>query len=121
VAESMKNPWWERFWQPTPTWQIVATVEAADEIPDRLPEMGIVVVGSREHPKWLVFDCPCNTGHRIMVTLDPANRPHWRITNRNKLSIYPSIDYRGSRMRCHYLIHRGRTVWVRDIDGDFYG
>jgi hypothetical protein len=112
-------PFWE--WIPGRAWRIVATVEAADEIPERLPRRGAVIVGSLLRPKWLAFDCPCKTGHRIMVTLDPAHRPHWIIQKGKKLSISPSVDYRTAEKRCHYYLADGKITWVKDMNGEFYG
>jgi Family of unknown function (DUF6527) len=111
-------PFWE--WIPGRAWRIVATVEAADEIPDRLPSRGAVLVGSLQRPKWLAFDCPCGDGHRIMVTLDATHRPHWRITKVRKLSVYPSIDYQSSIKRCHYCVSNGQIKWVREFDRGYY-
>jgi Family of unknown function (DUF6527) len=107
-----KIPFWE--WIPGRAWRIVSTVEAADEIPKRLPSTGAVIVGSLKSPKWLAFDCPCKTGHRIMVTLDPAHRPHWVIKDIKKLSISPSVDYRTPEKRCHYYVNNGKIQWVHD-------
>lgn len=103
-------PFWE--WIPGRAWRIVATVDAADEIPQRLPSCGAVIVGSLQQPKWLAFDCPCKTGHRIMVALDPAHRPHWSLKKGKKLGISPSIDYRTAKMRCHYFVTDGKIHWV---------
>jgi hypothetical protein len=111
-------PFWE--WIPGRAWRIVATVEAADEIPERLPRSGAVIVGSLQRPKWLAFDCPCKTGHRIMVTLDPAHRPHWMIKTGKKLSISPSVDSRTAEKRCHYYVTDGKIRWVKDINGGLY-
>lgn len=110
------------FWQwiPGRAWRIVAAVDAADEIPDRLPTNGAVLVGSTQRPKWLAFDCPCKTGHRIMVTLDPSHRPHWVVSNTKKLTIYPSVDYRTSERRCHYYVTKGKIQWVENTEGGFY-
>jgi hypothetical protein len=112
-------PFWE--WIPGRAWRIVATVEAADEVPERLPSRGAVVVGTLERPKWLAFDCPCKTGHRIMVTLDPAHRPHWVIREGKKLTLSPSVDYRAAQRRCHYHLTNGKIIWVEEKNGGLYG
>ena len=108
--------WWE-WWAPFRPWRIVATVEAADEIPARLPPRGAVIVGSIERPKWIAFDCPCKSGHRIMITLDPSHRPHWRIVSRGRLTLSPSVDYDGNGRRCHYFVRDGFVEWVKDMYG----
>jgi len=112
VAKVSSVPWWQ--WIPGRRWRIVATVEAADEIPQRLPRNGVVLVGSRQQPKWLAFDCPCRTGHRIMVTLDAKHSPHWTISKEQKLTVWPSVDYHVPDRRCHYIIRYGRILWVRE-------
>jgi hypothetical protein len=119
MASVGKIPFWE--WVPGRAWRIVVVVEAADEIPGRLPSHGAVIVGSLQRPKWLAFDCPCRSGHRIMVTLDRKHRPHWRVENAKKLSVYPSVDYRGTDRRCHYFVTNGKIRWVKDLDGGLDG
>lgn len=112
MARVGRIPFWQ--WVPGRAWRVVAIVEAADDIPPRLPSQGAILVGSFQQPKWLAFDCPCKTGHRIMVSLDRAHRPHWTIKKEGKLSITPSIDYRTPKKRCHYWIINGKTEWVKD-------
>lgn len=119
MAKVGRVPWWQ--WLPWLSWRIVACVEAADEIMERIPRNGIVLVGSLDRPKWAVFDCPCGTGHRIMVTLDIRHRPHWAIIAVNPLTLAPSIDFHSPERRCHYFIRRGRTIWVREYEGGSYG
>jgi len=112
MADMSKISWWQ--WLPIPWWRIVATVDAADEVPLHIPRKGAVLVGSRKKPKWLAFDCPCRSGHRIMVTLDVTHTPHWKITGASSLSLWPSIDYQTRSRRCHYIVRNGRTLWVHD-------
>jgi len=99
-------PWWP--------WRIVAIVAEADEVPDKLPYRGAVIVGSPSYLKWLVFDCPCRKGHRIMVTLDRHHKPYWRLSNNFLMSLWPSVDAKFSGRRCHYIIRNGATHWVHD-------
>lgn len=68
----MKFSWKE--WLPWRKWRIGAVVDAADEVPERLPPKVAVLVGSTAHPKWLAFDCPCGEVHRIVVSLDLRHR-----------------------------------------------
>lgn len=102
-------------WMPGRAWRIVTIVGAADEIPARLPKKGAVVVGSLKNPKWIAFDCPCGTGHRVLISLDRGHFPHWVIANTSKLSLYPSVDYKTPSRRCHYFVKNGRTVWVKPL------
>ncbi len=94
-------------------WRVVQVVDAADEVPKRLPRNGAFLVGSRRRWKWIVFDCPCWTGHRIMLNLDKARWPYWTVTKRGGLTISPSIDYKRWGRRCHFFIRNGVVRWVR--------
>jgi hypothetical protein len=102
-----------------PRWRVIMQVEAADEVPSELPEYGVVVVGGEQYPRWLVFDCPCGKGHRIMLNLDPSRRPVWRVW-REPLTISPSIDDVTKTRRCHFFLRRGRVYWVRGLEGSWY-
>ena len=110
MAELGRVPWWQ--WLPVFGWRIVANVESADEVPKRLPRAGAVLVGPAARPKWIVFDCPCRTGHRIMLTTDRVHSPHWTTTVKGRLTITPSIDYHTATLRCHYFIRNGRVKWT---------
>ncbi len=99
-------------WLPGRSWRVVATVLEGDEVPVRLPQNGAVLVGSPARPKWLAFDCPCRSGHRIMANLDANRYPFWQVVGRKRLSVWPSFDVRREARRCHYLILQGRTLWV---------
>lgn len=106
----MKFSWTQ--WLPFRSWRLLATVEAADEVPERLPARGMILVGSADYPKWLAFNCPCKQNHRILVPLDRAKKPHWRVEGVTKVSLFPSVDAFRGKVRCHYIIRNGRTQWV---------
>jgi hypothetical protein len=102
--------WWQ--WIPIFRWRIVGTVESADEVPARLPRNGAILVGSLAAPKWIAFDCPCRTGHRILLNADRARRPHWSVGVQRRLTITPSVDFKDASKRCHYIVRNGHIQWV---------
>lgn len=104
--------WWRRL--TGPTWRIVSVVEAADEVPERLKDGAVILVQSGETPKWLVFDCACGSGHRIFLNLDRGRWPHWRFRQSDVLTVWPSVDFDAPEKRCHYILRRGRVIWVPD-------
>ena len=108
--------WWQSLPLPWRGWRIVRHVLAGDEVPERLPHRGIVLVGSSDNATWAVLDCPCRTGHRLMVNLDKTRRPFWGIESRNPLSIRPSIDNITPERRCHFTIRAGKTIWAIDTN-----
>jgi hypothetical protein len=56
-----------------------------------------------------------------MVSLDTRHQPHWRVMTTTPFTLAPSIDFRSPERRCHYIIRRGRTIWVRDDEGGSRG
>lgn len=112
MADNMKISWWQ--WLPIFGWRIVGVVESADDIPHRLPRNGAVLVGPRTCPKWIAFDCPCRSSHRIMLNTDKARSPYWSITIQGDLTISPSVDYHNPKRRCHYFVRNGRIWWVHE-------
>src|ERR1700722_863439 len=110
MAALIQIPWWQKL--PIFGWRVVGSVDAADEIPPLLPRNGAILVGTLRQPKWIVFDCPCRTGHRIMLNTDRARSPCWKVTTKGSLTISPSVDYDSGDRNCHYFIRKGRTVWT---------
>lgn len=111
MARLAWRTWWQRL--TGPIWRIVMTVEAADEVPERLAVGSVVLVQSGEIAKWLIFDCPCG-GHRILLNLDRSRWPYWRFQQSHALSVWPSVDFEGPSRRCHYILRRGHVFWVKD-------
>lgn len=113
--------WLQRLWRGVSApvvvrpWRLAGIVSEGDEVPDRIPARRAFLVGASAGWKWLVFDCPCHAGHRIMLNLDPGRRPFWnlRVSSKRRITVSPSIDYRGRGLSCHYFIRDGRVVWAR--------
>lgn len=103
--------WWQSLPLPWRTWRIVEHVGAGDEVPERLPYRGVVLVGAPRSATWAVLDCPCRAGHRLMVNLDRTRHPFWRIESGKPLSIRPSIDNITPERRCHFIVRGGKTSW----------
>lgn len=100
---------------PSRSWRLEATVSDMDEVPPHIGSRRAYLVATARRHKWLVFDCPCGTGHRIVLNLDRDRRPVWtlRVSKRGVLTLYPSVDYRDDRLACHYVLLDGRVEWVR--------
>ena len=112
--------WLRRLWRVASTcmvirpWRLAGIVSEGDKVPDRIPARRAFLVGASSRWKWLVFDCPCRTGHRIMLNLDRGRQPHWtlRVSRNQRITVSPSIDYKDSNQSCHYFISNGRVVWA---------
>jgi hypothetical protein len=104
----------KRWWQsrhPGP-WRVGLVVSEADQIPTAMAAYEAVLVGCNGISKWLAFDCPCGTGHRVMLNLDRARSPHWTVFAEAPLTISPSVDMETAGRRCHYLLYYGHVNWV---------
>lgn len=100
-------------------WRVEATVAEVDQVPRRIRARRAFLVAARTRRKWLVFDCPCGSGHRILLNLDRSRRPFWtlRVTENRRFTLHPSIDYRDDRRSCHYFLSEGRVQWVAEESG----
>ncbi|WP_367281752.1 DUF6527 family protein [Ilumatobacter sp.] len=58
--------------------------------------------------KWLIFRCPCDTGHEVHLNMDVQRHPSWTLDPAN-ISVRPSVIAAGPERRCHYFIVGGRV------------
>ena len=96
-------------------WRLDAMVSDMDEVPLNIRPRRAYLVGTPSRPKWLVFDCACGGGHRILLNLDAARHPFWtlRLSKITKaLSLHPSVDCHDDGRTCHYIVSNGRIKWV---------
>lgn len=112
---SRRIDWWNWVPMPWQRWRVVLSVDAGDEVPDSIPHNGAVLVEVRGKPTWLAFDCPCGTGHRIMLNLSRSRWPRWTVKSRSPLTVAPSVDAVNAGRRCHYYLERGKVVWAREL------
>jgi alpha-D-ribose 1-methylphosphonate 5-phosphate C-P lyase len=93
-------------------WKADVDATSVADVPTRIRTRHAVVVGSSIHSKWLVFDCPCRRGHRVVLNLDASHYPMWQITAEYPLTVRPSVDEVSRFGRCHYIIRDGLVKWV---------
>ena len=94
-------------------WRVIDYVDSGDQIPDKLPYRGVVLVGTPNRPSWAALDCPCNTGHRLLLNLNEHRHPYWIVSSPRRASFWPSIDATVDSRRCHFVLNRGKIRWVR--------
>ena len=103
--------WCKTLPLPWRRWRIIGHVDSGDEVPDKLPHRGVVLVGTAQ-PAWVALDCPCGTGHRLLVNLDSGRHPRWELDSKPRLSLWPSIDVRAHNRRCHFVLNEGKVRWI---------
>jgi hypothetical protein len=116
MASMNRISWWNWIPWPWRKWSVVLAVDDADEIPERLPRAGVVVVGDIERPKWIAFDCPCRRGHRVMLNMDWQRRPYWLVNQVHPLTLSPSVNDFTIDENCHYFVTDGRIRWVEPVE-----
>jgi Family of unknown function (DUF6527) len=108
----------KRWWQtrhPGP-WRVGLVVPEADQVPEEIPTGEATLVASGGFRKWLAFDCPCGTGHRVMLNLDRGRWPFWTVFDDHPLTVSPSVDMETPARRCHYSLYYGHVNWVRGVN-----
>lgn len=100
---------------PPPTFRRIVQVPELPDVPDVLAADAVYVAGAPRAPKWAVLRCPCDSGQRVTLSLQPGS-PRWRVTGgRGGPSVHPSVDIRSDLdggVRCHYWIRHGVVRWV---------
>lgn len=83
----------------------------ARSVVDESPETIAVVV--RGEPRSVIFACPCGCGDVLVINLDRAVGPAWRLRrDSDGLSLFPSV-WRTSGCRSHFVVWRSRVWWCR--------
>lgn len=63
---------------------------------------------------WVVLECPCRKGHKLSVSLQENDRPHWKVTTNGEVAtIQPSL-WLNDGCRSHFWITRNEVSWVRE-------
>jgi hypothetical protein len=70
----------------------------------------IALIRRANQNRSVVFTCPCECGDLIVINVDPAVGPAWRVKfKRDKVSLLPSV-WRDSGCGSHFIIWEN-TVW----------
>ncbi|WP_369858011.1 DUF6527 family protein [Candidatus Thalassolituus haligoni] len=86
----------------------------------RLPSHGqredeeFILVRDGSVSKWATFRCPGACGERIDLSLNPHQRPHWKVTLDwwRRPTVSPSVHQRNT-CGCHFWIRKGNVVWCK--------
>jgi len=108
--------WWRRRrWSSPRLWK-VEHFASNSGVPESIARRTLVVVG--DPPVWAMFECPCGSGHRIMVRLKPHDQvTMWTLSGGPEApTLWPSVDSVLPERRCHFWLRGGRVRWVADFD-----
>ncbi|MEO9606877.1 MULTISPECIES: DUF6527 family protein [Roseobacteraceae] len=75
----------------------------------------LVVVRSGEVSKWACMRCPGGCGKQISLSLNPARRPRWGVSNDAWLrpTLAPSVHQK-NECGCHFLLQNGKVRWCKN-------
>ncbi len=73
-----------------------------------------IVVRDGGVSKWVTFRCPGGCGERIDLSLNPLQRPRWKVTMDwwRRPTVVPSIHQRNT-CGCHFWIKKGNVDWCK--------
>lgn len=83
--------------------------------PNELAPGKAIVVGPRQRPKWVTFQCPSGCGTPLLLSLNPERRPRWTVASDwlGRPTLAPSIR-RTDGCQCHFWMRKGRIEWCKD-------
>ena len=84
-----------------------------EEIPEKLDEKRLYLVGENDHFWFAVFFCPCGCGTTVQVSLLADSNPCWTFAEHGDgtISLSPSV-WRKDGCRSHYHVRRGFVEWI---------
>lgn len=103
--------WWRRRRRTPARFVRTRTVLQRAELPRHLQRRTVYVIGTSEHPKWVVFVCPCGDHHQIDLPTAPGpSGKLWKIDTAD-VTVDPSVDV-DAATRCHFWLRDGTVRWV---------
>ena len=86
--------------------------EFIKEIPEIFAEKTVYIVGEKNEPWVLTFECPCGCKNIILLNTLLEAKPRWKfkVLSNNKIDISPSV-WRISGCKSHFYIRKGKLYW----------
>jgi hypothetical protein len=84
-----------------------------DDLPEKIKNKTIYIVGSKEHPWLIAFNCPCDCKNLIQLNLLKEADPCWtfRVNKKGKIDILPSV-WRTKGCESHFFVRKSKIDWV---------
>jgi hypothetical protein len=103
---------WSRALAYIDGWRGRYTVDAVDDLPDKLQAHKLYAVGESGHYWLAALSCPCGCGDTIQLPMIEGQRPRWTLTLKSSRlpSLSPSVD-RTVGCRSHFWLEQGVIRW----------
>ena len=84
-----------------------------DELPEKVNDKTIYIIGDLNLPWLLALKCPCGCGSLIQLNLLKDTAPCWsyKITKKRKINIFPSV-WRTVGCKSHFVIRNSKIDWA---------
>lgn len=84
------------------------------DLPKKVGNKIFYIVGEKEQPWLIAFNCPCGCSNLIQLNLLKEAYPCWKykVTKKSKLNISPSV-WRISGCKSHFTVHKSKIDWIR--------
>lgn len=113
VASSIRSLWpWGQKTRKLQSFKGVVRLDSSVDPAHDLAAKRLVLVGPKDKPKWLRFQCPCGCGDVIALNLMTSHHPRWTVEvhQDGTLTAHPSVD--AQTCKSHFWIRRSRIDWV---------
>ncbi len=103
--------WFRKRPLPPISYPTTNVVQAAPAISAILPGT-IVIVAPNNRPRWVMFQCPCNCGTVITLSLQLVHKLNWKVSKSiaGRPSLRPSV-WRDVGCLSHFILEDGRVYW----------
>lgn len=94
--------------------ELVYKTILSEELPDKLNNDTIYILGQGTYYWSAAMLCPCGCGQILQMSLHKEGRPRWEITinNNGTISLFPSIK-RMCGCKSHFFFQKGRIKWCK--------
>lgn len=94
-------------------WWIVYRAEHVADLPDRLKQDRVYVIGEDGYDWSAAMLCPGGCGKTLEMNLLPDAKPVWRFSKDagGIVSLHPSVWLK-TGCACHFVLKQGRVRWV---------
>ena len=101
--------WFQRFGQT----RSVYRARRVSDLPDRLENGEVYVIGDGEYDWSAAMLCPCGCGNVLEMNLLPDAKPVWSITvgPDQSVTLHPSV-WKKTGCRSHFFLRNGTVEWV---------
>ena len=101
--------WFQRFGQTRPVYR----VRRVSDLPDRLENGDVYVIGDGEYDWSAAMLCPCGCGNVLEMNLLSDAKPVWSITvgPDQSVTLHPSV-WKKTGCRSHFFLRNGKVNWA---------